>query len=907
VESRTYIDGFGRAIQTRTQGENGNFRVVSTAYDGRGSAILTTWPVFGTGVTFTKPTSGLTASWTAFDAAGRVATNRPMNITFTANGAFSSAATISGDSGSPLAAKTWSYVNSGDPWWIICTDEDNQVRKYQLDAFGRTNQIQEVDGASTYTTTLNYDLADNLTNIVNANNENIYWAYNDAGSVVAMADPYLGQWTYQRDYANRLRVQTDARGDVIQLSYVNPATGLQDPLGRVQTKLIYGTNYTAHTLTLFATITNIYDASDDGNYTVYPGLLYKTIDSQGWEKTGYDTRARTIKTTRYLNINSNAYTTGLTLDDGGNVTAIAYPKSGPTIGYSYWHGGSLNQVSRGGYNYYTATASAFDEFGHVTNFVYGSTLTTTRSFYPTSKRLQSITAGSTFTRTYQYTAGSDINNISGTGLTNATTVTYDNLHRIKSYSPGLSGSYGYDPIGNITNNIEGGGSRYTYANPRIQAVRTAFGYTNLYDLCGNMVVRHGGLTNSQALTYDPENQLLAVAQAGVMSDEFGYAFDSVRLWKRINQNPTNIQVWVGNLYEEKGGKVLYHVFAGEQQVCTFETNSALFGGSDTNKVGYYYHEDSLNSSSALSGSSGSQLEVNVYYPFGRTQTATPQASFQVSRRFTGQVFDAESGLYYYNARYYDPELGRFIQPDDRLPDYSNPQSYNRYSYVMNNPLRYNDPTGHEFVINAGLVHGPVPYMTAQSTLGKVGVVVYNMFPLVDNTIHQALRPVNAAFDGAGNVVHDAVLLTTGDAQLAENGRALPLLIGGEIGALGKLEKAEAVVTVESTVSLEARAKELHGLLDPRAQRMRTTAVTETEEGVTYVSSSQNTLSPAQRAALKPEEVAAEGAGHAEVTGINAARQAGHTPTQTAASRPICPTCAEKLKQESVKPASPLKK
>ena len=47
-----------------------------------------------------------------------------------------------------------------------------------------------------------------------------------------------------------------------------------------------------------------------------------------------------------------------------------------------------------------------------------------------------------------------------------------------------------------------------------------------------------------------------------------------------------------------------------------------------------------------------------------------------------------------NARYYDPELGRFIQADTEIPDLSNPQSYNRYAYCVNDPLRYNDPTGH---------------------------------------------------------------------------------------------------------------------------------------------------------------------------------------------------------------------
>jgi RHS repeat-associated protein len=697
--NRTYVDGFGRTIQKLTEGENGNYRVVSTAYDGRGNAFLTTWSIFGT-IAFTKPTTGLTATWTGYDASGRVNTNCAVSGNFNASGAVTSITTLSGDTGSPLGARTWSYVSGTNPWWIIFTDEDGQVRRYGLDAFGRTNQILEVDGTSIYTNTLKYDQADNLTNLVNADGENIWWAYNDDGGLVAMADPYLGQWTYLRDYAGRLRVQTDARGDVVSNSYVNSA-GVQDALGRLQVQTVFSTNYSSHTLIPAFTNLYFYDSSTNTGFTVYPGLLSQVIDSQGWEQNSYDTRARAVKTSRYLNINSNTYTTSFTFDDGDNVTSATYPNSGPTITNSYFHGGNINLVSLAGGSgspYYTINASGYDEFGHSTNFAYGNGVTTTRSYYSKSKRLQTITAASVFTRTYGYTAGDDITNLSGTGLTNAVTVSYYNLHRIKSYS-GISGgpNYGYDPAGNITTNSEGGGSRYTYANPRIQAVRTAFGYTNLYDLCGNMLVRHGGFTNSQAMVYDPQNRLLAIAQAGVMSDEFGYAFDGTRLWKRIDQNQTNIQVWIGNIYEEKGGKKLFHVFAGSEQVCTFETNSALYGGSNTNAAGYYYHQDSLTSSSALSGSLGSSgaVEVNVWFPFGRVQTATPQASFQVSRRFTGQVFDAESGLYYYNARYYDPELGRFIQPDDTISDYGNPQSYNRYSYCVNDPLRYTDPTGHD--------------------------------------------------------------------------------------------------------------------------------------------------------------------------------------------------------------------
>jgi RHS repeat-associated protein len=180
-----------------------------------------------------------------------------------------------------------------------------------------------------------------------------------------------------------------------------------------------------------------------------------------------------------------------------------------------------------------------------------------------------------------------------------------------------------------------------------------------------MIVRQAGLTNSQSLVYDAENRLVRFSQANtnLLLVKYGYAADGARLWKWDNQAATNLQVWIGNIYEEKGGKVLYHVYAGGQLVCSFETNSTLFGGSDTNRVAYYYHEDDLNSSTALSsgGTSGSQIEVNAYFPFGRVMTASPQANFKVSRQFTGQVKDDDTGLYYYNARYYDPLLGRFIQ------------------------------------------------------------------------------------------------------------------------------------------------------------------------------------------------------------------------------------------------------
>lgn len=72
------------------------------------------------------------------------------------------------------------------------------------------------------------------------------------------------------------------------------------------------------------------------------------------------------------------------------------------------------------------------------------------------------------------------------------------------------------------------------------------------------------------------------------------------------------------------------------------------------------------------------------------------------KQFTGQTLD-DTGLYYYNARYYDPTIGRFISADSIVPDPTNPQELNRYAYCLNNPLKNIDPSGHNTVAIGGWV------------------------------------------------------------------------------------------------------------------------------------------------------------------------------------------------------------
>ncbi len=110
-------------------------------------------------------------------------------------------------------------------------------------------------------------------------------------------------------------------------------------------------------------------------------------------------------------------------------------------------------------------------------------------------------------------------------------------------------------------------------------------------------------------------------------------------------------------------------------------------------VFYYYHADHLGSSNVLTDRAGERVQHYEYTAFGVEAFKDNCSAFPVSNRYTGQILDEETGLYYYNARYYDPELGRFVQPD-AFADPASPQDFNPYSYVINNPLNLTDPSGH---------------------------------------------------------------------------------------------------------------------------------------------------------------------------------------------------------------------
>ena len=783
-ESLTYLDGLGRSIQVLNQSEtNGQYRAANIFYDQRGNVEAQSYPVFVSGSNYVMASGSPQIAWTTFDGIGRPDANYPCaNASFDTFGDFTGGSNLNGDSGSPVGPVSVAYYDGSNPWAVVVTDARNKVHKYSLDAFGRTNQIVEVTAGGNLTTSLGYNQVGDLTNIIDSANNKIAMFYDLSGHQVALADPDMGFWQYNYDLAGRLKTQTDAKGQQIKFFY-------SDAAGRVTRR--EGWNAAGKCV---STNTWAYDStSGDSSCTVYSGQLYKVADDEGWQKFSYDVRGRTVKSVRYLAKNSSTYTNQFTFDDADRLTSTIYPNGGPVITNIFDVGQHLLQVKQvAGTNFYTA--KGFNELSQLNGVNFGNGAATTFGYFKVSKRLTKIlttAAGSTtiqsFTNRYdavgnvvglQDLVGSHTNSASAT----ISSATYDDLNRLTAATWTGYGTknYGYSAIGNVLTNSESGTTNYVYGSIRPHAVRTANGTWFTYDQNGNVLFR-----GAQRLDYDVNNHLSRVINTNGTITTFGYAGSGERLWEQSGTNA--LQVWIGNNYEEKSGQKLFHVYANGQTVCTFDKTGT--------NVYEYYHPDYLTSTSLQTDRSGNQIQHYEYSAFGQTRYTQSTNVFKVSRLYTGQILDDSTGLYYYNARYYDPILGRFTQPDDTIPDLFNPQSFNRYSYCVNNPLRFTDPSGHDFVTatagdgNFGFVNGPVQYMTAKTIPGQIGAGLYNIFPSVDNTIHQALRGIGAVDNAAGNVLHDTTLAVTGDPQLAENSRNLTWLIGG-VGEIGKISKVD---------------------------------------------------------------------------------------------------------------------
>jgi RHS repeat-associated protein len=257
--------------------------------------------------------------------------------------------------------------------------------------------------------------------------------------------------------------------------------------------------------------------------------------------------------------------------------------------------------------------------------------------------------------------------------------------------------YVYDVGGNrVRESIttRGTGIREYHYYPNTNRLMTDGTYAYTYDPNGNIIAKGTHiLINSEtaavttvASDYWNTNRLTKVHKNGEEAAAYSYNYNSEGL--RIRKQKNDKSTWYAF---SLSGKLIYKEKEEEQTFNNYiYTNGQLFAMeegtlNEAETTRSYLHTDHLGSVVAATNIDGGIVWANDYTPFGET---TGASGFNDEfAKFTGKEMDPDTGLYYFNARWYDPTLGRFIT-EDPIKD-----GLNWYGYCANNPLRYADPIG----------------------------------------------------------------------------------------------------------------------------------------------------------------------------------------------------------------------
>ncbi len=734
TDIKTYFDGFGRAIQTRSRAEdNGGtiYAVQDTVYDEQGRVEKESLPYFSSGVNKTSATTtaSLYASYT-YDALDRV-----VNVD-----------QVFGDT-----ATTY------DNWYATTTDSNNNKKVFSRDAFGRLNRVDEYATTSPYVTRYEYDTLGNLIKIIDAEGNVRNFEYDMLGrrtfaeDMHELSDIYFGTTTYAYDFAGNLTEKKKPDFSTVTYAY--------DTLNRITSENA--------SLTSGLEAEYTYDACSQGVGRLCIATTTTITAGKMVLNNRYDYAGNIGKETKI--IDGNVYLTDYTYDYLGNPLTIKNPNDA-LITYEYNNAGHPEAVYWKESGVATTTiVSDFDyaPTGDVT-FQTNANGTTIENAYDENElyrlKRKIIDDGSNTLQQFLYTydAVGNITKIAvfsdtATLPNRVTDYEYDSLYRLASSTVNASSTnifseiFTYTPVGNILTSPEGvywyqGTTTANFANPH--AATRVGAETLTYDKNGNLVNRTGNLTH----TWDWNNRLVKIKlpsqqTGGFSSQSFGgpgqqtkyatYGYDTSG--QRVYSHVTNLATTTyPSIYfnEEGSATTTEHIFVNGIPVAT-----VVIGTGDPTIL--WNSSDHLRSTSLVTDDSANITEEVGYTAFGSLKNDV--GTTIEKRKYTGHEYDADALDYTYaKARYLNTNWGRFLSED---PSYlaigdinfedrygqslesvlSDPQSLNSYSYVKNNPINLIDPDG-EIAIPFAL---PVFFVAPQAFL--IGVAVVGVGALVVGT------------------------------------------------------------------------------------------------------------------------------------------------------------------------------
>jgi RHS repeat-associated protein len=394
---------------------------------------------------------------------------------------------------------------------------------------------------------------------------------------------------------------------------------------------------------------------------------------------------------------------------------LTYPTSTSSyrlkLAYAYQNG-LLQGVSDANAGTVYWQANTMNPRGQVTQETLGNGVVTNRAFDAVTGWIGSMTSGVSGTAALQNESYlfDEMGNLTqrqnnNVGLTE--NFYYDGDYRLDHST--LNGTVNlqmtYNAAGNITSRGDvAGGSTWTYDATHRHAVTQAGSAANTYtyDANGNATSRNG-----LGITWSSYNHPLLINNSGSgESVQFAYNQNHTR-WSAVYSGSSGVETtyFIGDLLEKVSGvggsfDYRHYIYAGGTKVAVY---SRTTGGVNTFR---YIREDHEGSVASILNSDGTTYVKESFSAFGArrsactwsgapTNGALAKMSAVTRHGYTWQTALGAMGLNDMNGRIQDAVTGRFLSPDPIIQDRWNTQSFNRYSYVMNNPLSYTDPSGFE--------------------------------------------------------------------------------------------------------------------------------------------------------------------------------------------------------------------
>lgn len=751
-QSQLWIDGFGRVIEVDEPSTN-------SATPGIGSVTVSGAERSITQTTSCPPAEHPCPTVTYYDFGV---------ITVVVNGSSVSVNYAQFSTSTQLAAALANAMNSNSGYPVTAIASGSVVNLTAKDGGASTNFSLSASSASQYNiftgtsfpvstsgaaltggsggisvsplvTNYLYDSLDNLTQVAQGVQSRSF-AYDGLGRLTSRTTPEAGTENFFYTKSDNVSLcagaasavcrRTDARGIATTLSYDALSRLTSKSYSNGQGSVTYSYDRGGAAAFALGRRTSVSDPSGSETYT---------YNQMGWV-TGVQ---KTIGTT--------TFNLGYQYNAGGQITQITYP-SGRIVQQNVDSIGRPQAIVSGGTTFVSIPSSGgYNAAGQILTLSYGNGVTGNFAYSAPRQQMTSMNyikgAQTYFSLQYYYQKDSN-NCLTGPAGNNGQIGCIKDL-----VDDGRTQNFVYDALGRLASAVTNGSAGFTkwglaenfdrYSNRSSQVVTAGSGppnslsfatttnppggaYTNhpdgySFDAAGNML---GDGVNT--LTYDAENCLMSAGTAVYKCDSHG-----IRVVKAL-QGSTN------TAYVFTGGRdiVEYDYVSGSNPVPTAPSREYIYFGAQLiatlqGVTPTYHHQDHL-SVRVNTDANGNKIGEQGHYPYGELWYASNTTTKFI---FTSYERDSESGNDYAMARYYINRFGRFCSADPVMGDPSDPQSWNRYAYVRNDPTNITDPTGQNWFVN--LLVGFFKTFLSMLTGGKFGTIVQINWPGTPSTFPSA--------------------------------------------------------------------------------------------------------------------------------------------------------------------------